>query len=189
MNPKRCAVIALASVALVGCVDSAEPAAVERVEAMPTLPSIAHGAQLDSTVALVGTYSVPVPIDLVPFASYDVAIFVTPAKQPGDTFEISFALPEGLFGFTAEATFTGTAASITGDVAVSGKWGAGTCHQGAVPTCDLAYYNFHVDQAVVLEFWQLHDGASAINHVKVSQLFDADPLGVLAASAPARVTL
>ena len=189
MKTTRTAMFLVASVALIGCVESDPVTTQDRVRATPVLPTSVPTVQRNDAISLVGTYSVPVPIALLPYASYDVAISVTPAKQPGDTFSISFPLPEGLFGFSEEATFTGTADSITGEVEVTGRWGAGTCRQGEIPSCDLAYYDFSLDETAVFDFWMTRDSASAINRVKVSQLFDADPLGVLAASAPTRVTL
>lgn len=122
-----------------------------------------------------GTFRVPVPDDLAPFATYEVdeAAF----EIVDGTLSVSFRLPEGLLGFAASATFTGPV--VGGEAAVSGPMGHGTCRVDSGVECALAYRADAADVAAVQAHWTARGDAFVDARVQVASLFADDPHGVL----------
>lgn len=124
-----------------------------------------------------GTYRVPVPDDLAPFAVYeldDASLVLA-----GGTLTVSFSLPEGLLGFTSTATFQGPAPDTAAEVTVSGLQGHGTCRLDGTIECALTYHAVQADLAAVTAYWRTRGDAFVDARVQVASLFDDDPLGVL----------
>jgi len=134
----------------------------------------------DTTPEVVhGTYRVPVPDDLAPYATYTLSDATVDVS--GGLLQISFALPEGLLGFPSVATFTGSFGGSLGgtDVTVSGPQGTGTCHVDGTVECALTYYAVQADLEAVGAYWRARGDAFVDARVQVASLFDDDPLGVL----------
>jgi hypothetical protein len=138
-----------------------------------------------------GTYSVPVPaedLELVDAARYDVGAIAGHVVDTGATrsLEVSFTLPAALLGADATIVLAGPLPSAealaAGElVAVSGFDGAGTCALAPTLACDISYYQASVDLVAVKNHW-IDRGATSAQisaRLRVAQLFDADPLGVL----------
>jgi hypothetical protein len=156
-------------------VDWDEPAGLGRGDT--TLTDVLGG---DPPPAVVhGTYRVPVPDDLAPFATYELDD--ASVEIVDGVLTVQFRLPEGLLGFTAPATFTGNVASSGGavEVAVSGYMGHGSCRFDGGVECALAYYAVETDLTAVTEYWRARGDAFIDARVQVASLFDDDPLGVL----------
>ena len=172
--------LSLGALALGGCFadapadDSANLPGDEAPRADSTLVDVLGG---DPPPAVVhGTYRVPVPDDLAPFASYeldDASVEIVDGQL-----HVSFQLPEGLLGFSSSATFTGPV-SAAAEIAVSGAMGHGTCRFDGNVECALAYYAVQTDLAAVTAYWQARGDAFVDARVQVASLFDDDPLGVL----------
>lgn len=124
-----------------------------------------------------GTYRVPVPDDLAPFAVYpldDAALVLA-----GGTLSVSFTLPQGLLGYASTATFQGAAPDGATEVTVSSFQGHGTCRLDGGIECALSYYAVQADLAAVTAYWRARGDANVAARVQVASLFDDDPLGVL----------
>lgn len=176
-----------------GPVDGAEasqavavgPAGTRLGERHPAAPS----GELDAV--WLGTYSVPVPaedVELAAAARYDVGAIAGHVVDTGTTrtLEVSFTLPAGLLGADATIVMAGPMPSAealaAGElVAVSGFDGTGTCALAPTLACDISYYQAGVDLPAVEAHWAARGASPAqiAARVRVSRLFDADPLGVL----------
>jgi hypothetical protein len=136
------------------------------------------GLVADDEPAIVhGTYRVPVPDDLAPFAIYEVADATVDVS--GGVLQVSFVIPEGLLGFPAAASFAGAAQPGVGDVAVGGPQGHGTCRVDGTIECALQYYAVSADLEAVSAYWRARGDAFVDARIQVASLFDDDPLGVL----------
>lgn len=162
--------VALALLGVVGCVEGAPEAAA------PIGDSVAAPSggvvELTPGAAIVASYHVPVPLELMPFATYpldDVAV-----TRTDDRVAIAFTLPVGLLGFAVPITFTGT---VGGEVTGSG--GDGTCRDDGGLVCDLRYYDFGVDVDAVAAYWRQRNDGFVVDRLRVTALFEADPLGVV----------
>jgi hypothetical protein len=122
-----------------------------------------------------GTYRVPVPDDLAPFATYEVED--ANVEIVDGTLSVSFLLPEGLLGYATPVTLSGPATA--GEVTVSSYQGHGTCRFDNGVECDLAYYAVDADLAAVTAYWRARNDAFVDARVQIASLFDDDPLGVL----------
>lgn len=125
-----------------------------------------------------GTYTVPVPVELTDAASFpvtDVAVAIH-----DHTLTVTFSLPEGLLGYRASATFTGTVGGPDDvEVAITGLAGHGTCRLDHGLDCDLIYYAPTADLGAVADYWRARQEAQVDARVQVASLFEDDPLGVL----------
>lgn len=122
-----------------------------------------------------GTYRVPVPDDLAPYAIYELRDATVDVS--GGLLQVSFVLPEGLLGFPSTMTFTGSLGGA--EVAVSGPAGFGTCRVDGTVECALQYYAVQADLAAVGAYWRARGDAFVDARIQVASLFDDDPLGVL----------
>lgn len=128
-----------------------------------------------------GTYRVPVPDDLAPFAVYpldDAALVLA-----SGALSVSFTLPEGLVGYpaAATATFQGAAPDGATEITVTGYHGKGTCRLDGAIECALSYDAGALlsDPVAVAAYWRARGDANVAARVQVAELFDDDPLGVL----------
>ncbi len=134
----------------------------------------------DSTPEVVhGTYRVPVPDDLAPYATYTLTDATVDVS--GGVLQVSFVLPEGLLGFAPVMTFSGSfaGAPVGSEVAVSGPQITGTCRVDGTIECAVQYYAVSADLAAVGAYWRARGDAFVDARVQVASLFDDDPLGVL----------
>lgn len=167
-----------AAMALTGCFVDA-PADDTADDPALRADGVRTGLVTDEPSVVHGTYRVPVPDDLAPYAIYEVADATVDVDLGRGVLQVSFVLPEGLLGFPSVASFSGAAQPGVGDVAVSGPQGHGTCRVDGTIECALQYYAVAANLEAVTAYWTARGDAFVDARVQVASLFDDDPLGVL----------
>lgn len=153
--------------------------------AAPVLPPCPADALVETTHANVpaGTYSVPVPAQLVPYASYEVGSINF--CQSGDSVTLGYRLPELLLGKAEHVAFVGPWNASSETYELSGKDGTGSCaRSGTTWTCTEHFSGLTVDPAKVSDLLKGAPPAELQGRVQVTNHFGQDPIGVLVFSLP-----
>lgn len=127
-----------------------------------------------------GAYAVPVPAELEAAARYPVEH--VDWAVAGGVATLHYDLPEGLVGGPVSITLAGPIAAGDTSVTLSGEDGVGTCAAvGTIVTCaeEFAALALPMDQGVIEARAAAEYRGPLADRVAVSNLFEAEPLGVL----------
>lgn len=101
----------------------------------------------------------------------------------GAQYVLEYDLPEGLVGGELALEFTGPRLA-NGVYQLVGANGTADCtYVGGALLCHEIFTNLVIDHAAVTAYWSAQglSGAGLLRRQEVSQLFDADPIGILRA--------
>lgn len=128
-------------------------------------------------------YSVPVPAQLEPFASYLVED-VSLCRLSGGI-ELGYSLPALLVGKKTRVSFTGPFDATTGTYELSSVDGTASCElTGDAWSCLEHFSGLEVDLEEVAEEAEGLSQQEAAARLQVAQLFSGDPIGILDFTLP-----
>ena len=128
-------------------------------------------------------YSVPVPPELEPYASYPLE-GVSLCRLDGGL-ELGYSLPALLLGKKTRVSFQGGLNAATGTYELSGADGTASCSIAEGQwICHEAFVGLVVDLAEVAKETEGLDPVEAEARLKVAELFSIDPIGILDFSLP-----
>jgi hypothetical protein len=126
---------------------------------------------------IVGVYSVPVPADLEPYASYDVPS-ITSCRR-GDVVELGYKLPALLVGQSERVSFAGDYDAAADAFVLLGD-GTATCEVVAGTwTCLEQFTGITVDLAGVADEAVGLSAEEQAARLDVAQRFGGDPIGIM----------
>jgi hypothetical protein len=124
-----------------------------------------------------GTYFVPVPPELEPYASFELEAVRVEVR--GDELGLDYDLPELLLGERRGLSFRG-GATAAGEYRLEGDDGVATCRPSAGRwRCDEALNGIELDASKIDRLLELMPGAEARARRTVADRFSIDPIGVL----------
>jgi len=171
------AVVVLAT----ACSDATSPALDAGMSSLPDIDGAAplvRACSSEGSGEVDGVYSVPVPTDLEPFASFSVKN----VQLCGDAnaVELGYQLPELLVGNSTKVSLRGAYDEAARVYRLSGKDGEADCTRaGTKWSCQERLTGIDVDQAALER--QLSDlpADEATHRRDVASIFGQDPIGVL----------
>jgi hypothetical protein len=129
-----------------------------------------------------GVYSVPVPPELEPYASYpvdDITLCWT-----GSAVQLGYSLPALLVGKKQRVSFTGSYDEPSGDFVLASDDGTATCTPADVWSCAEIFTGIEVDLEEVAEEVEDLDPVEAQARLEVAKRFEVDPIGLLDFPSP-----
>jgi hypothetical protein len=124
-----------------------------------------------------GTYFVPVPAELEPYALFELESVRVEVR--GDELGLDYDLPELLLGERRGLSFRGSA-TAAGEYRLEGDDGVATCRQSAGRfRCDEALNGVELDSSKIDRLLQPLSDAEARARRGVADRFSIDPIGVL----------
>jgi hypothetical protein len=124
-----------------------------------------------------GTYSVPVPFELEPYASFELESVRVEVR--GDELGLHYDLPELLLGEPRGLSFRG-GSTAAGDYRLEGDHGVATCRPSAGRwRCDEALNGIELDAMKIDRLLEPMPDAEARARRGVADRFSIDPIGVL----------
>lgn len=126
-----------------------------------------------------GTYFVPVPVELEPYARFEIDSLRLDAA--GGELVLRYDLPELLLGEVRGVSFRGNAtAAPDGAYVLSGADGTATCRADAGGwSCDEVLDGIEVDADKVNRLLEAMSDVEAVGRRSVAEQFSIDPIGVL----------
>ena len=104
-------------------------------------------------------------------------------QSVGAQFVLEYDLPEGLIGGELSLEFTGPRLA-SGVYQLVGANGDADCtYEDGALVCNETFTDLVIDHAAVTSYWSAQglEGAALLRRQEVSQLFEADPIGILRA--------
>ncbi|HZO16174.1 MAG TPA: hypothetical protein VFB62_23025 [Polyangiaceae bacterium] len=144
-------------------------------QALPECPPDTGVEPLHTDTA--GAYSVPVPAELEPYATYPVDSIT--ACRRGELVELGYKLPALLVGKETHVGFSGSYDEAAAAFVLSGNGTASCAVTNGSWSCFEEFAGITVDLAAVAEETQGLSAAEAQGRLDVSQAFGADPIGIL----------
>ena len=130
-----------------------------------------------------GTYSVPVPAELAPYASYSITD-ITFCETAGVA-TLAYKLPALLVGAEQRVAFQGTWSAASSSFELSSKDGNASCSRsGTLYTCTEHFTNLEIDSDKLTKELALLPAADAANKAEVAAVFGQDPIGILTFTGP-----
>lgn len=128
-------------------------------------------------------YSVPVPAELEPFASYSVED--VSLCRLGSGIELGYSLPALLVGKKTRVAFAGTYDSANGTYELSSADGTASCElAGEAWSCLEHFTGIEVDLEEVAEEAEDLSQQEAAARLDVAEQFSGDPIGILDFTLP-----
>ena len=129
-----------------------------------------------------GVYTVPVPADLAPYASFSVD---SVRFCGGSSVELSYTLPATLLGDGVDLSFQGALEPVAGALSLSGSNGIASCSQvGSSWTCQERLSGLRADTEQLNQLSEGLPAAEARARLDIAARFLTDPIGALTFDVP-----
>ena len=164
--------------------DAAEPATATASPTNSSAPDAPSDPSPPAAGVYPGTYFVPVPPELEPYALFSLESVRLELR--GDELELQYDLPELLLGEARQISFRGGAAA-SGEYQLEGDEGVARCRRSAGRLrCDEVLGGVDIDTRKIDRLLATMPRAEASARRSVADRFTIDPIGVLEVGLDAR---